>query len=140
MANETTVIQMFTTTVGDGGAVIDMPDDGLLMRAQLIISCNTLATDSDGFRGELSFASTSNHATNDARSVLCRAFMKGELVGTAATYLMTQETNNIDFADGIKVFGGERIYLHTAVLGSAIIDRAYAMLVFKFAKFTARRR
>ena len=140
MAGETSVIQMFTATIGDAGATIDMPDDGLLMRAQLIISCNTLATDSDGFRAELSFGSVSAHATNDARQVICRALIKAELVGTAANLIVSQETSNIDFADGLKVFGGERIYLHTAVLGSAIIDRAYAMLVIKFKSFVPRRR
>lgn len=140
MAGELTVIQMYGTGEADNIASVDMPDDGIIQACHIIGHVNTLAGDAEGFRYEVSFGSTAAMSTNDARSVIARASFNGELVGAAATFLKAVAESWTWFGEnGIKVFGGERVYLHGLAAGG-VNTLAYAMLHIRFQKFTARRR
>jgi hypothetical protein len=136
MAKENTMIQMYGTTVGASTAVIDVPDDGMLLRANLIV-VGILNADAERVTASLEFGSTSAISTNDARSVLAYAEARLGVVTTGGG--LTQRMERFDYADGIQVFGGERLYIHTAESGG-VLQYAKALLLFNFAKFIARRR
>ena len=135
MARENTVIQMVGTVSGTA-ATIDVPDDGLLLSATLGITMGAGA-DGDGHTASLEFGSTNQLAGNDSRTVLARLRTRVEL--TTSGLLQAAISDHFDFRDGIKVFGGERIFLHNVALAGTFVD-CWALLLFNFATFVARRR
>ena len=48
MAGKNSVIQMWTATVGDAAASIDMQDDGTIMRAYGFVDLTSVGADGDG--------------------------------------------------------------------------------------------
>ena len=142
---ENTTIQMYngTSTPADDVAQIDVPDDGIIESILFEIAALTFDADGEELFGQLSFGSTSAFQSNDARVVLANvATAVGTQSGTAAASTMNSyKANFIQFNAGLRVFGGERIHMHTGVIGgSATVDFCRALIVFKFKKFTARRR
>ena len=128
---------MYTAVTGEGAASIDFPDDGLILAAHLTLSMAANA-DGEGAQCELSFGSTSATGTNDARQVLCGVYGKtGLLTSGAATDVARQ---SFDFHEGIRVFGGERLYMHTGVTGTGTFTYANAWLLMRFKNFIPRRR
>lgn len=140
--SETTTIQLYGTTEADNIANVDMPDEGHILSAHIYGRVSTMAADADGFLYELSFGSTSSFTSNDARGVIAIAGFNNELVGVAANTMRADAIGDFYFGvPGIKVFAGERIYLHGITRGgSGANDSVRALLVCSFAKFTARRR
>ena len=138
---EATVIQLYGTGDADNIANVDMPDDGTIISCHISGSCTGVATDTEGFRYEVSFGATSAMTTNDARAVIARASYTIDLVGAAANVVQSHLNEHFYYGDdGIKIFGGERIYLHGLGGGNGLSNFAYALLVVRFQKFTARRR
>ena len=137
---EVTTIQLFGNGDGDNIANVDMPDDGMLLSAHISGFTTGAAADLDAFAYQISFAATSSFTTNDARSVIFNAGASYDLVGAGANIFRTDINQSIYFDDGIKVFGGERIYLHGVPTTNGLNTAVRALLVIRFSKFTARRR
>ena len=139
MAANNTIIKMDGgQTAQDSAATIDVPDDGLLMGCKLIIAASGFGTGGLYMRAELSFASTNAFDSNDTRATFNYIHVESDDIQTAENSVAHHESNMI-FPDGIRVFAGERLHLHTQV--TTVSQReAIAILVFRFKTFTARRR
>jgi hypothetical protein len=135
MARENTMIHMLGTVSGTA-ATIDIPDDGLLLSSTIGITIGAGA-DGDGHSASLEFGSTSAVATNDARTIIARVRIRHEL--TTSGSIAAHISNHFDYGEGIRVFGGERIFLHNVALAGTFVD-CWALLLFNFATFVARRR
>ena len=138
--SEVTTIQLFGTGDDVNAASIDMPDDGLILGAHIVGEIANASGDTDAVRYELNFGATSSATTNDARSVIAVATWAGQLSGTAASYAKAIAESMTDLRPGIKVFGGERIYLHVVVTAGGLNTNCRALVSCQFSKFTARRR
>ena len=136
MPKENSVIQIYATATQDNAASIDVPDDGLLLSSSLIVE-GVLNADTEEVLASLEFGATPARNTNDSRTVLNVAHAKIGLLTSGAATNIAQST--VLYGDGIKVFGGERLYLHTEAVGGTL-QSARALLVFNFASFVARRR
>ena len=123
---------------GDSSATIDVPDDGIIVQAKLYLAGAAPSSNTANIRGELNFGSSNSFDTNDARTVICyHQWYAGDIQTAEATISSNWAT--VDFPDGLIVFAGERIHLHTAVT-SLTFKEAVALLVFRFKTFTSRRR
>lgn len=135
MPRENSIIQMYQ---GAAGTIsIDVPDDGLL----LSVDWHTMATlnaDGEGTQSTLEWSSTSAAAAHDSRSVLSRVMLKFGLLTSGGG--LTAANHNHSFGDGIKVFGGERLYVISSDIGAGLTTHVAALLLFNFATFVARRR
>lgn len=138
--SENSIIQMYGTADTDSSAVIDVPDDGVLLSTSIEVYTAGYAADLDAILGEISFASVSQFGSNDARGVLARIVVSADLIGVAANTMRTDARTGISYGDGLKVFGGERIYMHILDVGSGVVVRMYALLLFNFKNFVQRRR
>lgn len=137
---ENTTIKMDADAVGDSAATIDVPDDGAIMSASLIIAGDQMDALGDNLAAELSFASTSSFPNNDIRTIICQGFVRTGDIQTAENGGQSAMFFREEFPDGIRVFAGERIHLHVIAGGGAVFGEVRALLVFKFRKFTPRRR
>lgn len=140
MAKGNQLIQMYTVTAGDAAASIDMPDDGVLLGLHWAGIVGALSADEDYMRAQLSFGSTGAFTTNDARQVIDTIAWGIELVGVAANVVRSELDSDRDFGDGIPVFGGERIYIHTLANGNAVLKRLNCVLLFNFKSGSLSRR
>ena len=138
--SENSVIQMYGTADTDSSATIDVPDDGVLLSTYLNMMTTGQAADGDYSAMQLSFGSVSQFTTNDARGVLAHCGISADLGGAAANVFLNMNHSNIEYGDGIKVFGGERLFIHVVSAGNATVTRWVALLVFNFKSFVQRRR
>ncbi len=135
--SHTTTIQMYASTGGEAAASIDVPDEGELLAVQLEVYSGDINALGDFVHAMLSFGSSSQFTTNDARNVIARAVSGA--AGITSGFFRGDGKTLLTYGDGLKVFSGERIYLHTAVNGCTL-GHAVALLVFGFKSFQARRR
>ncbi len=133
----TSTIQLYTTATQDAAASIDVPDEGEILACQMSIYSGDINNLGDYAEAMLSFGSSSTFITNDARSVIHR--VSTGVAGITSGFMQTWNTELMTYGDGLKVFAGERIYLHT-VAASCTITRVHALLVIGFKSFQARRR
>ncbi len=140
MAKGNQIIQMYTLTAGDAAASIDMPDDGVLLGLHWSGIIGGLAADEDYMRAQLSFGSTGAFTTNDARQVISTVSWGVDLIGAGSNLVRTDVNVAIEFGDGIPVFGGERVYIHTLANGNAALKRLNCMLLFNFKSGSLSRR
>jgi len=133
----TTVIQLYSAAAQDAAASVDVPDDGVLLGMHLMVK-GALNADGEEVAAEVSFGSVGARTSNDARQVIGVINEQIGLLGAAGG---ASTVGNVvyDFGDGIQVFAGERIYLHTSVTGGAF-GSARALLIMGFKAFQARRR
>jgi len=136
MAKENQVIQMYGTVAATAYS-IDVPDDGLILGVHMAVH-GTLNAEDEGVEASLEFGSVTARTTNDARQVIAWVGSKLNLLTTGGGGGIGNSI--VSFAQGIRVFGGERLYLHTAVLGTGVFIAARALILFNFASFVARRR
>ena len=132
-----TPIQMFAapTSGSDSSVNIDIPADGVLIGIDWAAGMGGMDADGDIFNAELSFNSTNQRGTNDARAAISAVKLR-VTAPTAAAVALCAVNKFVDLRDGLDIAGGERIYLHyftsTGVSGEVI-----AILHFRFR--TARR-
>ena len=138
MANNVVIKMDGGTSNGDSIATIDVPDDGLIMASKIMIQGQGFTSAASFMRGELSFASTNSFDSNDIRSVFAYIHLGGDDIQTAENNVGHHESD-YHYPDGIRVFAGERIHMHTG-LNVASFGECIAMIVFRFKTFTARRR
>lgn len=97
-------------------ANVDMPEDAEIVAISSRISDNTLLT-TESIRTQLSFLSSSQIDTNDARGVI---FETQLTAGTLQTngFIRGDANHAISLPDGIPVNAGERIHMHVNVTGT----------------------
>ena len=102
-----TTYQMYSASVAssDGAAMVDIAEDGVIEEVEWQIS-GAAGAGVGSHGGELSFGSTSSHTTNDARQVISRFQAASDPANGA---FAANKTVNPE----VKVYAGERIYLHT---------------------------
>lgn len=131
-----TVIQMYSALSQDAAATIDVPADGELISCMLGAT-GVLNADTEEFAAELSFGSVSARTSNDARQVLAVIRQKMGMLTTGAGNSSVMQL--FTFGDGVQVFAGERLYLHTGATGGTL-STAWCMLILQLKGFQARRR
>lgn len=126
------------TGSGDSIATIDVPDDGVIVNAQIYVAGVAPSSNTAMIRGELNFGSSNSFDTNDARTVICQAIWNAGDIQTAEA-VISHSAKTTFFPDGLIVFAGERIHMHTSVAAISASE-AVALIVFRFKTFTSRRR
>lgn len=124
------VITMYNTTAIGSPASVDMQADGILVAVGWQLNLTGNAADGDGAVAELSFGSSADFTTNDARQIISGCIMKGDLVGAAANFY-NASVNYQEWLDGIPFFGGERVYLHVSAVTGSYVVRARLLVDFK---------
>lgn len=122
-----TIIQLrASASPADNMASIDVPANGHLIGLDWeVLAAASGADFTDTF--EVSFGSTSQFATNDARATISSCAVGGDVTTSGATAL---HANKYVALPDIPVNMGERIYLHGT--GTAITITARAHLHFDF--------
>jgi len=127
----TSTIQMFTTTTAANAASIDMQDDGFIIGCYVEVSARGAGADGDGAAAEVSFGSTNQGSTNDARLVIAHVEITADVI-TAASAVNGTRGMWFNFGEGLPFFGGERIFLNTLALGSGTMNHTRVLLVISF--------
>ena len=129
---EITPIQMYTTVTSnqDSSVNIDIPADGVLVGVDWAAGASGADADGDMLQCELSFNSTSQRTTNDARAGISALKIR-TTAATAASIANTSANKYVDLRDGLTVQGGERIYLHFKS-ESGVGGEVLVMLHFRF--------
>lgn len=110
---ENYVIKMYSAAAGDSVVQVDVPNDGEIVGVHGTVAGLGLDADGDFVRAELSFLSTSQLVTNDARGSIFAL----EIMVTAATVASVTKTSEsvfVNLPDGIPVAAGERLHMHVA--------------------------
>ena len=125
------MIKMYATATAssDDVASIDVPEDGELMGVVMCIS-NAAMVAAKRSAIELSFLSSSQFTTNDARGVIGFVEITTSALNTNGL-AKSNETQSFIFHKGLSVNAGERIHLHflTTDTSTAVMN---AFLIFKF--------
>lgn len=104
---------MHVVGVGTGGtenaiASIDIPEDGRISSVCWAMEAS-LNADAEEVRSEVSFISTNQADTNDARGVISSIAAKMGMLTSGAGIV---SVNHQEFYEDLRVSGGERIHLH----------------------------
>ncbi len=134
-----TPIQMFDagSSTADAVASIDIPQNGKIVGIDWSVRGEGFAADADLVEYDLSFVSTNQRTTNDARGTIS-SIMLGVSAATAAALVATYANKYVDLKDGISVSAGERLYLHLSASTNATAS-VICMVHFRFGASTARR-
>ena len=126
-----TVIQMYGSVSADTDDVssIDVPEDGEIMGVMIDMK-SPLAANADSMQAEVSFLSSSQFVTNDARGIISRCLLATGTLTTSGQ-ANAQGYSNIIFHKGVSVNAGERIHLHFET-DTNVACGIHALLIFKF--------
>ena len=104
------------------------------------IKAQDLDTVGDEMSAQLSFLTTSQHTTNDARGVISNIGMyANNTEGTPTNPIIASQQKYINMGDdGIDVSGGERLYIHT-IFSSGVAGEVHCVVHFSFKRAPARR-
>ena len=112
-----TIIQLTSGSISasaDSVVNIDVPEDGAIEAVVAHISDSTLIA-TEGITAELSFLSSNQLGTNDARGIIYSLVLFGG--GTTGSQ-KSSEITSVAFPGGIPVSAGERIHMHVNVVGT----------------------
>lgn len=125
---EVTVIRVFSSGTGatDSAANVDMPEDGDIVGVHGLLTGKGMDADGDQAMSELSFLSTSQYTTNDARGSIMKMRLQNSVATVASiTQNALSEYMNLG-PDGLPINAGERLHLHrsadTGVTADATFD------------------
>jgi len=137
---ELTVIRVFNdgSTTADSVASIDVPEDGDIVGIHGNLAAAGMDAAGDSVEVELSFLSTNQLGTNDARGSLMALDVRNT-VATVAAITNDSLSTFIGIPDGIPVNAGERIHLHR-IVSTGASARARFDIYFKTSKVTRRTR
>ena len=140
MTGEVTVIRVFDTnnTSADSVVSVDIPEDGDIVGVHGSLAASGMDADADGAQVELSFLSTNQLSTNDARGSIMALDVRNT-AATVAAITMDSLSTYIWLADGIPVNAGERIHLHR-IVSTGVTARARFDIYFRTKKVTRRTR
>lgn len=113
------VYKLYTATVGDSAASVDIVKSGKIEAIQWAARAD-LDADGESYDVELSFSSSSGLAVNDTKSSISAIRKQNGMLTSGA---IPAEVNMFMSPLDISVAEGERMYLHTA--GTAIIVTCY---------------
>jgi len=126
-----TIVQMYggPSTDTDDVSAFDVPEDGLIKGYMMDLQAPSMVAGKE-MQAEISFLSTSQFTTNDARGLIGRCSMATNTVSTNgggnAQGYATQK-----FDKGITVAAGERVHLHFETSDS-VLCRIHVLLIFEF--------
>lgn len=104
-------------------STMDIRQDDTLV--QVVLDLATIqAIDGDTYYAELSWQQTPSPTTNDISNVIASVFFDFQLLTSGAGV----NARSITIEPNIKVFQGERLYLHTVATGIGTC-KAYASIV-----------
>lgn len=141
---------ILATTPGvaiDDVAAIDIPEDGLIWSIDCMIYTTDFVDPVAGasadylMAAELSFLSTNQFASNDARGELQEigiSFQANSVNAEGGGLGKTSEVRSTNFTKGIPVMAGERIHAHS-FSSLANLTGAFRFLLFMESKGGARR-
>ena len=118
---------------GDSAANVDVPADGEIIGLTLEIATTANDAAGDGLRMEVSFGSTNQFTTNDARNVLGSIMLLADDIQTAENNIAVARMAVMLGSPGMPVAAGERIHMHVGILGAASSFSSRAILYFMFA-------
>lgn len=137
MAKAIQAIKMIGVAAGDAAAAIDVREDSDIVAIAGTMTALDLDTEADFCRAELSFLSTNQMSTNDARGSLLQLELQGT-VETLVGVMVPQTAIAVDLGDGIPVNAGERVYIHIST-STGVTPRAIFMLYMAQKAVTRRR-
>lgn len=135
------LIQMYATATSsqDDMASIDVPEDGDLMGVVMSIR-NPNMTAATHSTAELSFLSSSQFTTNDARGLIAGVTIALAALNTNGLSA-SSNTQEYIFHKGLSVNAGERIHLHLLTTDTtAVVITAHMIFKFKGGVRAIRRR
>ena len=126
-----TIVQMYGGPSADTDDVsaFDVPEDGVIKGYQIDMQAPSM-TSGKGMQTEISFLSTSQFITNDARGLIGRCSMATAVV-TVEGGSNAQGYASQVFDKGITVAAGERVHLHFETTDS-VLCRIHVLLIFEF--------
>lgn len=117
---------------------IDIAEDSEIVGIHCRIHATLMGTD-DTCEAELSFLSSAQFTTNDARGLI--GAITVQTSNSTAEFGNAQETEFIGLPDGIPVSAGERIHMHLRSIGTGVpIGRFTLYMKQRAASRRARRR
>lgn len=119
--------KLYATTTGDNAASVDVPQDGHITGVYWSLD-GALSADADSIVAELSFGSTNAFTTNDTRQVVSEVRCQTQLVTSGEVFNAINAYHPVPF---LPVGQGERLYLHTSIVGGITVRIA----VFVFYDF-----
>lgn len=134
---EVFTIKLAAIAAGDSAASADIPQDADIVGVSGYVGATGADADGDFVRAELSFLSTNQLLTNDARASIFQV----EVMITSATVASiakASEQQTIAIPDGIPVAAGERIHLH--VTDAAGVSPVVVFMVYLKSRTAPRRR
>ncbi len=133
------LITMYALMAATANAVaqVDIPEDGAIVGVDWTMAMSSGLLDADSMAAQLSFISTAQFATNDARGAISHIAIG---VGTLTTSGVAGVTANkfVSFIEPLTVASGERLYLHSKESGTAQVD-CWAIIHLKTRIGTVRR-
>lgn len=119
------------STLADGAAVIDIPEDGEIRGVSWHIKPAGMDALNDAVEFELSFVATNQRQTNDSR---------GTISSTKVVLQFLTQGGGINVndhqwfgGDGIPVAAGERLHIHgLGDAGNSIADGSHCIVYFAF--------
>lgn len=114
--------RLYTASAADAAVTWICPEDTEITHVKWII-VSTAPIDGGTTRGELSFAATSQHTTNDVVNVVDSVVQAFE-AGAAGTC----RTDTVQFNEvpgGVPVEAGEKLYVHTSTAGGSMACWVY---------------
>lgn len=103
-----TVYKLYATALTDASASLDIQDDGVIEGVAMNLSVANADIQNEGYRAELSFASTSGFTSNDTRASIIGSSVVLEVVTTGGGIAGTTTFVPME----VSVKAGERLYVH----------------------------
>jgi len=136
---EVTVIRVFAAgTSADSAASVDIPEDGDIVSIHGLCTASGITVETEQATIELSFLSTNQITTNDARGSLMVLGLEAA-ADTAVGFAIPAISEVINTPDGIPVNAGERLHMHIRVSGSATLE-GWFDIYFRTKSITRRTR
>ena len=125
------VIQMYggPSTDTDDVSSIDMPEDGQLMGVHISMQSPSMSQAKE-MQCEVSFLSSSQFVTNDARGIIAHSTLATSTPTTSGGG-PAFSNSYIIYHSGLPIAAGERIHLHFETSDS-VLCRIHVLLIFKF--------
>lgn len=124
------------TTQSDA-ANIDIPEDGEITAVDMNVWSGSTISSATILRAQLSFISSHQIGTNDARGVISEVMMSAVFNTSGAAKGDT--TKQVTFSPGLKVSAGERLHVHTNNTGGTATPNFQIMIHLNTDRPVARR-
>src|SRR3990167_4701817 len=124
-----------STASADAVASVDIQEDTVIEGLQMDLYQQGLTVQDEGSRWEVSFASTSGFSANDTRASIAGISNHLGVVTTGGA----PQNAHLFVPCNIPVQAGERLYVHTSVVGTITVNTLQAWLYLRGGNTPARR-